>query len=145
MLTEICEVLHNYFLNDSDPYRDIHPGTYVISGGTIAPLDFLVDGQYFRIAGSRLNDGVYQYPSDILRDETFAGEIWAMNIPPSVIALADEIKAYQQSDAARPSAYMSESFGGYSYTRATDRRGAAVTWQRIFSKQMDAYRRVRAI
>lgn len=140
MLTELCAEIRNYFLG-ADPMRNIHHGTYTISGGKLAPLDFLKEGQYFRIVGSTFNDGVHQYPVSGLTDESFAGAVWGMAVPPDVIALADDIKKYVESDAGKPSAYTSESFGGYSYTKATDANGAPLSWESAFSKRLNKYRR----
>ena len=138
MLTELCAEIRNYFLVPDG----IHTGTFTISGGKLAPSDFLKEGQYFRIIGSTFNDGVHRYPAVGLADESFAGSVWAMAVPPAVIALADEIKKFCESDAAKVSPYSSESFGGYSYTRATDAKGAALTWQNVFAKQLNQYRRI---
>lgn len=141
MLTELCVELRNYFLEPNG----IHQGTFMISGGEIAPLDFIKDGQYIRIVGSTFNDGVYQYPVAGLTDETFTGAVWALAIPPAVKALADEIKAYVESEGAKPSPYTSESFGNYSYTKATDATGAALSWERVFAKRLNKYRRMNVL
>lgn len=141
MLTELCAEIRNYFLVPNG----IHRGTFTISGGKLAPLDFLIEGQYYRIVGSVLNDGVYQFPNDKLTDETFDGAIWAMAVPPAVVALASDIKSYCNSDESKPSPYVSESFGGYSYTKATDSEGAVLSWEKAFAKQMKPYRRARVI
>ena len=135
MLEEMCVECRNYFI------KDIHFGTSKIESGAIEPLDFLQEGQYFRIVGSVLNDGVYQYPSSELVDETFNGAVWAMSVPPSFIALSAEIKNWQDKDG-KPSAYTSESFGGYSYTKATNAKGQVATWKDVFASQLDAYRRM---
>lgn len=141
MLTELCAEIRNYFLMPGG----IHGGTYSISGGKIAPLDFIKDGQYFRIVGSAMNDGVYQYPAYDLLDETFDGAVWAMAVPPTVIALAAEIDEWAKSDAAKATAFESESFGGYSYTRATDKNGAPLTWQTVFARRLNPYRRMNVL
>lgn len=120
----------------------VHIQTYTISGGSIAPLDFLQEGQYFRIVGSVFNDGVYQYPATSLTDEVFEGAVWAMRLPPAVIALSAEIKAYNDSDAGKASPYTSESFGGYSYTKATDANGAPIGWQKAFASRLNKYRKL---
>ena len=135
MLEKMCAECKNYFV------KDIIFGTFKIEGGAIEPLDFLQEGQYFRIVGSVLNDGVYQYPSSELVDETFNGAVWAMSVPPSFIALSAEIKNWQDKDG-KPSAYTSESFGGYSYTKATNAKGQVATWKDVFASQLDAYRRM---
>ena len=135
MLEKMCAECRNYFI------KDIHFGTFEIESGAIEPLDFLQEGQYFRIVGSVLNDGVYQYPSSDLVDETFDGAVWAMSVPPSFIALSAEIKDWQDKDG-KPSAYTSESFGNYSYTKATDSKGQVATWKEVFASQLNTYRRM---
>lgn len=139
MLTELCQELNNWF-----DYGDRHYGTYTIENGIIEPLDFVQDGQYYRIIGSVFNDGVHQYPQDEygLKDETFTGSIWAMAVPPAVIALVSEIESYARSDSAKISPYTSESFGGYSYTRATDASGVTVSWQKAFASKINKWRRM---
>ena len=138
MLTEICAELHNYF----EVPNGRHFGTFEISGGSIAPLDFLKDGQWFRIIGSVYNDGVHKYPAEYLTDEVFDGAVWAMAVPPSIIALAAEIEEYNRSDAGKASPYTSESFGGYSYTKATSSDGSPVSWQKVFAKRLNAWRKI---
>lgn len=138
MLTEICAEIRNYF----EVPNGRHFGTFTISGGSIAPLDFLQEGQYFRIVGSVFNDGVYQYPATSLTDEVFDGSVWAMRLPPAVIALADEIKAYNDSDVGKPSPFTAESFGGYSYTKATDANGAPIGWQKAFASRLNRWRKL---
>ena len=143
MLTELCAELKNYFLRDRE--ADIHYGSYTISGGSIV-LPFLLAGQYFRIVGSVLNDGVYEYPAVGLTDETFAGAVWAMAVPPTVIALADDIEAWNAKNAdALTSPYTSESFGGYSYTKASGANssgGGAYSWKDQFASRLAKYRRL---
>ena len=137
MLTEICAELRNYFVSD------IHNGTFEIVGGKITPLDFIQKNQYFRIVGSVYNDGVYKYTDELeLTNEKFIGAVWSMAVPPSVIDLAAEIKAYNESDEAKPSVYQSESFGGYSYSKATDSNGVPLTWQKVFANRLNKYRRI---
>lgn len=143
MLTELCAELKNYFLRDID--EDIHYGKYTISGGSI-DLPFLVVGQYFRIVGSVLNDGVYQYPADGLADEEFTGAVWAMAVPPSVVALAADIEEWNRKNAETlASPYTSESFGGYSYTKASSASSSgsgAFTWRDQFASRLAKWRRL---
>ena len=138
MLTELCAELRNWFVVPDG----VHIKTYTISGGSIAPLDFLREGQYFRIVGSVFNDGVYQYPATSLTDEVFEGAVWAMALPPSILALSAEIKAYNDSDAGKPSPFTSESFGGYAYTKATDSNGAPIGWQKAFASRLSKWRKL---
>ena len=138
MLTEICAEIRNYF----EVPNGRHFGTFTISGGSIAPLDFLQEGQHFCIVGSVFNDGVYQYPASNLTDEVFEGAVWAMAVPPTLVALAAEIEEYNKSDDGKASPYTSESFGGYSYTKATDANGAPIGWQKAFASRLNKWRKL---
>ena len=138
ILTELCAELRNYF----EVPNGRHFGKFEISGGSITPSDFLQDGQYFRIVGSVFNDGVYQYPATSLTDEVFEGAVWAMALPPSIIALSAEIEEYNKSDAGKPSPFASESFGGYAYTKATDASGAPIGWQKAFASRLSKWRKL---
>ena len=138
MLTELLAEIRNYF----EVPNGRHFGKFTISGGSIAPLDFLQEGQYFRIVGSVFNDGVYQYPATSLTDEVFEGAVWAMAVPPTLIALSAEIEEYCKSDAGKASPYASESFGGYSYTKATDANGVPIGWQKAFASRLSKWRRL---
>ena len=138
MLTEICAELRNWFVVPNG----VHIQTYTISGGSIAPLDFLQEGQYFRIIGSVFNDGVHQYPAADLTDEIFHGAVWAMAVPPTLIALSAEIEEYNKSDAGKASPYISENFGGYGYTKATGSNGKVLTWKSVFADALNRYRKL---
>lgn len=144
-ITDLCEELKNYF-----DYDRVF-GTYVINNHTIALDDVLSNGQYFRIVGSRFNDGVYVYPVSGLTDETFNGAIWAMAVPPAVVTLMGEINAwmerYGNTDAAQ-SPFQSESFGGYSYSKAGSGSGDgtdANSWQGHFRGRLNKYRKIRKL
>ena len=139
MLEQVLMNIRNWFTVDGG----IYSGTFTIKDGGIA-LPFLANGQYFRICGSLFNDGLHQYPEDDLTDETFNGTIWALAIPKAVIELADEIGKWQEKNGEAASGiYQSESFGGYSYSKATDAEtGGAVTWQSAFKKQLSAWRKI---
>lgn len=147
MLTELCAELKNYFLRDRE--ADIHYGEYTISGGSIN-LPFLLNGQYFRIVGSVLNDGVYQYPVNGLTDEVFTGAVWAMAVPPAVVALSTEIEEWQSKyggvDSANMSPFSSESFGGYSYQKAqgfaSSGGGMLTSWKDLYASRLNKWRRL---
>ena len=135
-LTNLCAELRNYFETEK------RFGTFTISGGSISPSDFLQDGQYFRIVGSVFNDGVHRHPAHDLTDETFDGAVWAMAVPPAVVELAAEIEEYNKSDAGKPSSYISENFGGYGYTKATDENGLPVGWRSVFKSELNRWRKL---
>lgn len=137
MLEQVLRHLNNWFL------VDIHEGAFAVENGSIA-LPFLQNGQYFRIFGSVFNDGLHRYPVSDLTTETFDGAVWALAVPKQVVALADEIKAWQEKNGdASVSPYQSESFGGYSYSKATDTAsGGAVTWQSAFRSRLNAWKKL---
>lgn len=139
MLEQVLMHLKNWFLVPGG----IHEGTYTIEDGGIA-LPFLANGQYFRICGSVFNDGLHQYPAGDLKTETFDGAVWALAVPQDVIDLASEIEAWEKKNGEAASGiYQSESFGGYSYTKATDSvSGGAVTWQSAFRIRLNAWRKL---
>ena len=139
MLEQVLMHLNNWFLVPGG----IHEGTYTIEDGGIT-LPFLANDQYFRICGSVFNDGLHQYPASDLKSEAFEGTVWALAVPQAVVELAAEIEAWQKKNGdASVSPYQSESFGGYSYSKATDRAsGGAVTWQSAFRSRLNAWRKL---
>lgn len=149
MLTEVCHFIHNYFV------RENWAGTFKIEGGTIDGLDAMVkNGQRFRIIGSALNDGIYTKTADgiysddatdavTLQDEEFSGALVAMGVPADVLALVQDIKAWVEKNAdTLDGPYTSESFGGYSYTKATGANGGILGWQDVFKSRLNAYRKI---
>lgn len=146
-MTEICDYLNNYF------WEKKIAGTFTVNNGTIN-VPTLKNGQYFRIIGSTFNDGVHKYPiatTKKLEDETFEGEIWAMAVPNTVVALASEIETWQglyggaASDAMSP--FNSESFNGYSYSKsgsgAASGGGTVASWQDVYGGRLNKYRKLR--
>ena len=148
MLTEICQYLHNWF-EVAKFY-----GKFIISDGHIESYNDgdmgLIEGQYFRIVGSLLNDGVHQYPSEGLKDETFDGAIWSMAIPPAMLSLSEEIDSWQTKhgsvDSTAMSPYNSESFGGYSYSKSSggsaESGGGSGGWQSAFANRLNPWRKL---
>lgn len=150
MLEQICGYIHNYFI------KEAKIGSFEIADGMIS-LPFLKDGQRFWITNSDLNDGVYTYhetgitndddtEAAGLHDETFAGTICAMAVPPAVIALSGEINEWVANNGdAVNSPYQSENvIGVYSYTKGTGGSGAGgcVSWQDVFKTELDRWRKV---
>ncbi len=142
MIAQICAEVKNYFVQRD---VDVHAGNYTIANGEISPVPFVRVGQYYRIVGSALNDGVYQRGVDDLHlaDEEFFGSVWSMRIPKDFLALCEEIQAWQTANAESLSGpYQSESFGGYSYSRGTSANGGAWTWKDQFRNKLNAYRKL---
>ena len=149
MLQQMCEHIHNYFV------KDRFEGQFEIADGVISlPL---LDGQRFLIQGSAMNDGMYTYHADRiqndddteevgLHDETWTGTICALAVPPAVIALSCEMKAWVDANGAQvDSPYTSENvIGVYSYTKAQGGSGAGgtVTVFDIFKDKLNRWRKV---
>ena len=140
MLGEICKELNNWF----DTKRIF--GEFTISDGVLQDVDIL-DGQYYRIVGSVLNDGVYQFNNPYLhppKDETFNGAVWLMSVPLDVLNLDTEITAWvEKYSEAENSPYQSESFGGYSYSKASGSNGEnGASWQSVFQPKLRNWRKL---
>ena len=149
MLTEICGYLRNWF------ERDKYIGFFAIEDGKITGnKDFngvLLEGQYIRIIGSILNDGVYQYSEagiEGLKDEFFQGAVWSLAIPKELVTLSNDIKIWSDknggADSVAMSPYQSESFGGYSYSKGASASGnyAAGDWKSVFASRLDQWRKI---
>lgn len=151
MLSELCQELKNWF--DRGQPR-LH-GAFEISDGKIVDSDFtdvIQNNQYFRIIGSVFNDGVYKYTDDlVLEDELFVGSVWLMAIPKGVVELSAEIDDWQAKygniDSEAMSPFASESFGGYSYTKASKSSGSGsnvsgASWQSVFASKLNLWRKI---
>ena len=142
MLEQVLRHLNNWFL------VDVYEGTFTVENGSVA-LPFLQNNQYFRIIGSVFNDGLHQYPATDLTDETFTGTVWTLAVPKAVVTLSNEIDEWQTKFGdAVASPYTSESFGGYSYTKASGGKAdtSAVTgWQDAFRNRLNAWRKLKGV
>lgn len=147
MLTELCQEIHNWF------DLDRKYGKYTITGGVL-DVDFLLNGQYYRIKGSVFNDGVHKYGDnkDVLDNEVFTGEVWALGIPKAVVQLAADIaewKAkYEVATSQAMTPFQSESFGGYSYNKAStaSSAGSAAStptgWKAVYASALNRWRKI---
>lgn len=141
MLEDILRHLNNWFVVPGG----VHHGVYTVENGSIA-LPFLQDGQFFRIIGSVFNDGLHQYPPGGMMTEAFEGDVWALAIPPAVVCLSGEIKTWREkNESAVLSPYQSESFGGYSYTKANSAgdSNAVTGWETAFKQRLNCWRKIK--
>ena len=127
MISKVMKHINNYFETDN-----FYIGEITITDNVISPSVDLLDGQYFRIVGSILNDGVY-IKGDKLKNETFSGKIVGLAVPSEFISLTEEIKNYKPVK----SQYQSESFGGYSYNLKDD-----ASWETAFKNDLNDYRKI---
>lgn len=138
MIADLCKELNNWF----DVKRKF--GKFTISDGSLV-IDGAQDGQYIRICDSIFNNGIYKYPVTGLKDETFDGAVWLLAIPQEVIELSDEIDKWNEkySDVIS-SPYQSESYAGYSYSKASVQGsdGTGVTWIDVFADKLKKWRKI---
>lgn len=148
---EVCQYLRNWF----DRKQPHFVGDITIENGALLQTYGLKVGQYFRIVGSTLNDGVYQYPITTLTDETFDGAIWGMALPNIFIELLNDIEAWKnkfnsldtRDGQQTMSPFNSESFGGYSYSKSSGGTGdtskdKSGTWQGVFGARLAPWRKM---
>ena len=147
LLERVLAHIHNWFVR----YR-FTAKNCTIQGGTLPASVPVIEGQWYRVEGSSLNDGLHLHPATDLMDETFSGTISLLAIPKPLLATVDEIaewvEATNESDkAALASPYQSESFGGYSYTvksgsRSQNGSGGLTGWQAAFAPDLNAWRKI---
>lgn len=152
MIYEVCLYLKNWF--DFQQPKFIGQKFTIKNGAIVKPAglaDKIQTNQYYRIIGSVFNDGVYKKGSEELVDEEFDGAIWLMALPKDFLDLVEEIKAWQKQyggvDSQNMSPYQSESFAGYSYSKASggnsENTGSSVpTWQGVFGARLRRYKKI---
>lgn len=147
MLEQVLRYINNRF--DADAKGKAYgsrSGTFAVEDGTLE-IDGLIQGQYFWVEGSRLNDGLHLYPDTDMQDETFDGRIVFLAIPKSVLGIVSEIESWNAANAGVvDSPLQSESFGGYTYTRASGgtqgNETPSAAWQLQFGSRLRPYRKL---
>lgn len=126
----------NYF------QRGYIDGEFHIADGAFE-FPALADANYIAISGSAHNDGVHHLGDvrDKLIDETFTGRVWMLYPPKSFVDLCAEISEYDDKNPA--GAYVSESFGEYSYSRGV-KDGKINDWQAAFFSRLAAFQLLRS-
>lgn len=144
MLTEFFQYLRNWFYGDQPRFDD----EFTIENGQLNIADKIMLGQYYRIFGSILNDGVYLHDGkETLQAETFTGTVRLMAVPKEVAALLNDINAWVAKygvDSEAMSPFTSESFGGYSYSKGqtNNGNGKGASWQNAFAARLGLWRKV---
>lgn len=142
MLGAVLSCINNRF--ECEPVR----GLWSVSAGELVPASGqdlpLASGQWYEIAGSALNDGLHERGEELLADEgEWRGTVTPLRVPSDLISLVEEIDAYQTAQDAAGGPYASESFGGYSYSRATDpATGLPMTWEAAFRSRLNRWRKL---
>ena len=138
-LYELLRYLRNFFpgMKWQCFGEEIREGRIVLPG--------LESGDYYLIEGSRRNDGIHVYGNADLRNEIYTGIITEICVPAEVLALLDEINAWiEKNHEAVESPYQSESFGGYSYTKASGNSGSGeeMSWKTVFAPRLRIWRKL---
>ena len=144
MLEELLRALRNWFACGKAT------GRIRVEGGALVPPDglSLADGQYLRVQGSVFNDGLHRWPCTGMPDEEFVGTVWALAVPRAVLDLADEIEAWRTEHGDELNGpYQSESFGGYSYTKANSAgdSNAVTGWETAFKQRLNCWRKIKGV
>ncbi|MGL5646712.1 MAG: hypothetical protein ACRDDY_02580 [Clostridium sp.] len=141
-MERILNHINNHF------YLFFENADFEITSGYILVKGKYIVGQYIKIKGSLLNDGVYKVDRieenkvfiNGLVDESFNGTVFQLGIPRDLIKLEEEIKEFNTNN--KPTNVTSESFGGYSYSKATGSNGVPLDWTRVFSNSLKPYKRM---
>ena len=137
MLEAVLRHTRNWFV------KELLRGDFTVEGGSIdLPEGYLAEGQYLCISGSLFSDGLHQWPVTDLKDEQFTGSVAALAVPKAVEELASDIAAWREKyQAAAENPYQSESFGGYSYSKAGESSDGS-TWQAAFKTELNRWRKL---
>lgn len=144
LLEDVLDHIHNWFV------RDEITGKIEISDNALPDMvsKDMLDGQWYRVRGSYLNDGLHRHIAYDLRDETFTGTIALLAIPRALINTVFDIQNWQEKNGeASDGPYASESFGGYSYTLKTDSgsysaSGGLTGWRLAFRDRLNQWRKM---
>lgn len=120
-------------------------GTFTISANKITIKGIYLTGQYIRILGSGLNDGVYKVksvtnkvlePVEILLPETFEGSIVCLYPPKAFIDLVEEVSEYNVKNPIK--GVSSESVPNYSvtYNKGLDGNQG---WQSVYAPKLKGW------
>ena len=141
-MEEVLRYLNNYF------FRFKEVGKFTIQDNKIIGLKGeYIKGQYLLIEGSVINDGVVKVISVVDGEvtlekpfnEEFKGVIYSLAIPQTIINLVDEIDGWKEEN--KKTNIVSESFEGYSYSRANT-NGQVATWKDVFKEELRGYRKI---
>lgn len=142
-MNDILDYINNYFAVTKEK------ATFNINNNSIIVKEKYLKGQYIKLEGSILNDGIYKVESvgvntigiTGLIDEEFEGFIYGLAIPKNIINIANKYEI--QKEEASNSILESESFDNYSYSIAKDTDGQVYNTLDSFKKDLRKYRQMR--
>ena len=144
MLEQVLWHIHNWFTRETLSL----PGCVISDGAMPASIaDRMLDGQWYRIEGSYLNDGLHRHPANDLTDEEFDATVSLLAPPRALLELVGEMSDWQERNGAvADGPYQSESFGGSTYSKG----GSSMTsadhplsgWRSAFADRLNAWRKI---
>lgn len=143
-MESLLKYLNNFFYNFGEY------GQHEISFNKITVKGVYYVGQYVKIVGSCVNDGVYQVLKvdsgtitlvGELSNEAFTGTIFSLGVPGRLKEISEQIQEFNRQ--LTTNGFASESFGDYSYTKATNANGELVGWKDIFKDDLRPYRKIK--
>lgn len=142
-MEEILNYINNYFAVSKEE------NTFNINNNSIQVRGKYLQGQYIKLEGSILNDGIYKVESVVDNtitilgaiNEEFEGVIYGLAIPKEILGLSKKFE--EQKEKIVSSIYDSESFGEYSYTLAKNSNGELYTAIDTIRNDLKKYRKMR--
>ena len=139
------DYINNYFSRTVESVTSVIDGTDKTITGSFGET-YLV-GQYIRLSGTILNDGVYKIAAvsgsvitveGTLMDEspTESYYLWGLAPPKPFLAVVSDIETYVAANGTN-TGLKSETQGKRSVSYATDS-----TWQGVFSRSLGTWRKV---
>jgi len=143
-ITKLMRECNNYFASWGEY------GNYKVENNVLEVRGTYFKGQYVRVMGSIMNDGVYKVESYVdskitlqnLTDEEFCGYIYSLSVPKDFIFLSEQIEEYTSSIDIKKINITSESFNNYSKSIATGQNGSVLKWQDIFNGDIQVYKKI---
>lgn len=144
-LYDLCVTLKNFFCEPNFYALTIHNNRVDLS----TVFKDAQNGDKIIVVGSS-HDGVYEFSeggidlsvTPVIESGVLSGGFGRMFVPPTVFALLDEINEWCVTNAdMRFSPYTSESFGGYSYSKASG-SGDNGSWQGAFASRLNRWRKI---
>ena len=145
IVEQVMRECNNFFLSGQS-----EGGKYEISSGVITPYDpdMWVVGQYIRLEGSLLHDGVYLLSDTTMTltgatdEPEFVGTIKGLRPPLDFLEICLDVERFVDKAAKSDPSLVSESYRGYSYNRGTNSSGMPATWADAFADRLSKYRRM---
>lgn len=145
MIASIMNYINNYFSRTVERVTAVIDGTAKTITGSFG--ETYLAGQYIRLSGTILNDGVYKIASvagtvitveeDLLDESPAEGYyLWGLAPPKAFLEVVDDIKTYITANGTS-TGLKSETQGKRSVTYASDS-----TWQGVYANALGSWRKV---